>query len=77
MQRLQEAETNYYITSKHFIETISCIFDVFKSSEVERKQLIIKLILSNFSTTGEKIDFRAKKAFDLLVNCSERILWRD
>lgn len=27
--------------------------------------------------TGEKIDYRAKKPLDLLVNCLQRILWRE
>jgi len=77
MQRLQEAEDNYYITTKYLIDFAFRAFDFFKSSEVEEKRLVIKLALSNFSITGKNIDCIAKKPFNLIVNCSDRIVWRD
>lgn len=77
MQRLQEAENNYYVTTKYLIEFAFRAHDFFESSEVEEKRLMIKLALSNFTITGKNIGCEAKKPFDLIVNCSERILWRD
>lgn len=76
IDQLNKSNTDYYLTLKHVIDVTSKAFDIFKSSEVERKRLLIKLILSNFGVSGENLHSTAKKPFDLLLNCSDRILWR-
>lgn len=76
IDQLNKANSNYYLTLKHVIDVTSQAFDVFKSSEVERKRVLIKLILSNFGVSGENLHSTAKKPFNLLLNSSDRILWR-
>jgi site-specific DNA recombinase len=75
LERLQEAEDNYYVTSKYVLDLITRAYDLFVSSEVEEKRQLIKLILSNLRIDGEKIVYEAQKPFDLLINCSERQAW--
>lgn len=76
MQRLQEAENNYYVTTKYLIDFAFRAHDFFTSSEVEEKRLVIKLALSNFYISGENIFAEAKKPFNLIIKCSEGFLWR-
>lgn len=45
------------------------------SLEVEKKRLLIKLILSNFVIAGENLYCEGKKLFNLLLNCSDGLLW--
>ena len=48
---------------------------MFKSSEVEEKRQLIKLVLSNPRVNGENIDYEAQKPFDMLLNCADRQDW--
>lgn len=73
---LQEADDNYYITTKHLLELTNRAHDLFMSSEVEEKRQLIKLVLSNLSLDDEKLLYDAHKPFDLILNCSEDLLWR-
>ena len=43
---------------------------------MEEKRHLIKLLLSNLRVEGENLLFDVQKPFDLIVNCSEHLLWR-
>lgn len=73
--RLQEAEDNYYIVSKHLLNVASRAYDVFLSSEVDEKRQLIKLVLSNLRLDAEKLVWDAHKPFDLLLKCANDRLW--
>jgi site-specific DNA recombinase len=73
---LQAAETDYHITAKYVLELACRASDLFESSEVEQRRQLIKLVLSNLRVEGEKVLWEVQKPFDLIVNCSDRILWR-
>ncbi|MFZ5953960.1 MAG: recombinase family protein [Candidatus Dependentiae bacterium] len=75
LERLQEAEDNYYITAKYILDLTNHAYDIFKSSEVTEKRQLIKLVLSNLQVDGENIVYEAQKPFDLILNCSERQTW--
>ena len=51
-------------------------YDLFLSSEVEEKRQLIKLVLSNLRIEDENVVYDVQKPFDLIVNCSEGLLWR-
>jgi hypothetical protein len=51
------------------------IYCLFKSSEVEEKRQLIKLVLSNPRVNGENIDYEAQKPFDMLLKCADRQDW--
>jgi hypothetical protein len=75
LEKLQEAEDNYYITAKHILDLASRAYDLFKSSEVEEKRQLIKLILSNLRLSGKNLVFDAQKPFDLLLDCGDSQVW--
>ena len=76
LSKLQEAEDNYYITAKYILDLSKRAYDLFKSSEVEQKRQLIKLILSNLRLSGKNLVFNAAKPFDLILDCSDRLVWR-
>lgn len=75
LSQLQEADDDYYITVKLLLNLSSRAFDLFKSSEVEEKRQLIKLVLSNLRLDGENLLYEAIKPFDLILNCSDRQAW--
>ncbi len=76
LEQLQEAEDNYYVTAKYVLNLTSRAFELFKSSEVEEKRQLIKLVLSNLRIENEKELYDIQKPFDLIVNCHDRQFWR-
>ncbi len=76
LEKLQEAEDNYYVTAKYLLNLVNRAFDVFMSSEVEEKRQLIKFILSNLRLDDEKLLWDSAKPFDLILNCSDRQQWR-
>lgn len=75
LELLQDAEDNYYITSKYLLDLSSRAYDLFMSSEVEEKGQLVRLVLSNLQLKGENIVYEAHQPFDLLLKCSDRQLW--
>lgn len=76
LERLKEAESNYYITTKYLLKLADQAYDLFMSSKVEEKRLLIKLVLSNLRIEDEKLVWEAHKPFDSILECSDRQLWR-
>lgn len=76
LERIQEADSSYYITAKYLLELANRAYDLFMSSEVEEKRLLIKLVLQNLKLDGEKVVWEAQKPFDAMINYSESLLWR-
>lgn len=74
--RLQEAEDNYYVTAKYILELSNRAYDLFKSSEVEQKRQLIKLVLSNLRIEGENMLYEAQKPFDMLLKNADCVSWR-
>ena len=76
LAKLQDAEDNYYITAKYILDLSKRAYDLFKSSEVEEKRQLIKLILSNLRLSGKNLVFDAAKPFDLILDCTDHLVWR-
>lgn len=75
LSTLQEVDHNYYITTKYILSLANKAHELFESSEVEQKRMLLKLVLSNLVLDGETIRFNAEKPFDLILNCSDRLVW--
>ncbi len=76
LARLQEAEDNYYLTSKYILGIVNKAHDLFKSSEVEEKRQILKLLLSNLRIDGENVLYDVQKPYNVILDYSDRQLWR-
>jgi len=75
LEQLQEAEDNYYFTSKYVLKIVNRAFELFVSSEVEEKRQLIKLILSNLRIEGERVVWDVCKPFDLFLNVTDSPGW--
>jgi hypothetical protein len=75
LSKLQEAEDNYYIKVKYFMDVCIRAHDLFIGSEVEEKRQLIKLILSNLTLNDENLLYEAHKPFDILLNFTDRKEW--
>lgn len=72
---LQNAEDNYYITAKYVLDLANRAYDLFKSSEVEERRQLMRLVLSNTRIEGKKVLFQAQKPFDTILNYSQLNNW--
>lgn len=72
---LQEAEDNYYITANYLLELANRAYELFKSSELEEKRQLIKLVLPNLVVEGKKVRYEAAKPFNAILNCADSQLW--
>ena len=72
---LQEAEDNYYITAKYLLELSNRAYELFKSSEVEERRQLIKLVLSNLRVEDKIVRYDAIKPFDTILNYADRQAW--
>lgn len=75
LRQLEEAENNYYITSKYLLDLANRAYDLFVGSEVDEKRELIKLVLQNFEITGKNIVWELHKPFDILAKCGDRQEW--
>jgi len=74
--QLRSAEKNYYVTTKYLLDLANRAYELFKSSEVNEKQLLIKLVLSNLKIEGKKVVYDVNKPFDAILNYHDSVLWR-
>ena len=75
LSNLQEADDNYYITAKYILNLTKQAHELFKSSEVEEKRQLIKLVLQNLELKEENLVFQAQKPFNLILDCSDQQAW--
>jgi len=72
---IQEAEDNYYISAKYLLELSNRAYELFKSSEVEERRQLIKLVLSNLRVEDKLVRYDAVKPFDTILNYADGQLW--
>lgn len=73
--RLQEAEDNYYTTTKYLLEITDKAYDLFVSSEVDEKKQLLLFLLQNLKLNGKNIEYDVLKPFDAIIEASDRNLW--
>lgn len=75
MEQLQEAENNYYDTAKMLLVLASKAYDLFESSGIEKRRLLIKLALQNLGVDGENVVWEAQKPFDTMIKFGDSHKW--
>lgn len=76
LEKLHEAQDNYYTTAKYILKLANHAHELFVSSEVEEKRLLVKLVLSNLKLDGRNLLYDAHKPFDIILDSADRKLWR-
>ena len=72
---LQEAEDNYYITATYLLELANRAYDLFKSSEVEERRQLLKLVLQNLRVEGKEVRYDLIKPFDTILVYADSKSW--
>lgn len=50
-----QADENFGITVSYFLDLASRAYDLFQSSDVDRKRMLINFVGSNFKLEGKKV----------------------
>lgn len=76
IEHLVEAESNYFVTANLLLKLADRAYDLFMSSEVEQKRLLIQTVLSNLKLTGDKLDCELRSPFNLIAKSNDQLEWR-
>lgn len=75
MKNCVEADDRFIVTLEALLDLASRSYDLFKSSDIERKRKVVGLIFSNLQMDGEKLNFSMRKTFAALSNLPQSQKW--
>ncbi|MFA7157379.1 MAG: hypothetical protein WC123_06800 [Bacilli bacterium] len=67
MERLKNANKNYYITAKTIFSLAQRAPEIFESSEPEEKRQLVNFVFQNLELDGKKLLFKTKKPFERVL----------
>ncbi len=68
--KLNEADDNFEITVEYLLDVASRSYSLFKSSGIDTKRKILKLVFPNFYLDGQNLSYDIRKPFDLFIKGS-------
>ena len=68
--KLNETDDNFEITVEYLLDVASRSYSLFKSSGIDVKRKILKLVFPNFYLDGQKLSYDIRKPFDLFIKGS-------
>lgn len=68
--KLNEADDNFEITVEYLLDAASRSYSLFKSSGIDVKRKILKLVFPNFYLDGQNLSYDVRKPFDLFIKGS-------
>jgi hypothetical protein len=75
LNHLQQADKRFEMTLDVMLDLASKSYTLFESSRNTEKREILKLLFSNLTLSGEKLDCIYTKPFDLMVNFESSQQW--
>ena len=75
MSKLHFADEEYYLTSEYLLKLASKANELFESSEMKEKRLLLKMALQNLELSGKNIVSDWIKPFDQVAYYASRQLW--
>lgn len=78
--KLNDANDDFEITLEYLLDIASRSYSLFKSSGIETKRKILKLVFPNFYLDGQNLSYDIRKPFDLFIkgsNHSINLGWKD
>lgn len=73
--KLQFADEEYYLTSEYILKLASRASELFESSELQERRLLLKMTLQNLTLEGKKVQFQVQKPFDTILQYANRQAW--
>lgn len=65
--KLNEADDNFEITVEYLLDVASRSYSLFKSSGIDTKRKILKLVFPNFYLDGQDLSYDIRKPFDMFI----------
>ena len=65
--KLNETDDNFEITVEYLLDVASRSYSLFKSSGIDVKRKILKLVFPNFYLDGQNLSYDIRKPFDLFI----------
>lgn len=78
--KLNDTNDDFEITVEYLLDIASRSYSLFKSSGIETKRKILKLVFPNFYLDGQNLSYNIRKPFDLFIkgsNHSINLGWKD
>lgn len=75
LQGLEEDNEEYYVTAKLLLEVAHEAYDLFISSNVEERRILISLVLWNLKFDGKNVLCDVQKPFDKIIESNDRQEW--
>ena len=78
--KLNDANDDFEITVKYLLDVASRSYSLFKSSGIDVKRKILKLVFPNFYLDGQNLSYDIRKPFDLFIKRSTypiNLGWKD
>ena len=66
------ADENYYITASTVLNIAKNAFDLFESSEVPQKRIVLNFLLQNCVVSGKNLEFTLKKPFNEILTFAKQ-----
>ena len=74
--KLNEANDNFEITVEYLLDVASRSYSLFKSSGIDTKRKILKLVFPNFYLDGQNLSYDIRKPFDMFVKRANHLkIW--
>lgn len=68
--KLNDANDDFEITVEYLLDIASKSYSLFKSSRIDKKRRILKLVFPNFYLDGQNLSYDIRKPFDLFFKGS-------
>lgn len=75
LERLDQADEDYYITASYILELTSRSYELFIGSEMGQKRELIQLVVQNLSFKDGKLSYDLQKPFDSILISEDRSKW--
>jgi site-specific DNA recombinase len=66
LEKYKNANTSYYITASKILDVASRASELFESSEIDEKRLILKNVLQNLKLDDKKLTYELKTPYNML-----------
>lgn len=74
-ESLELSDDQYYLSVSHLLKLAKDLPELFEKAEIQKKRMLLKMIVSNFSLDGDQLRWKLKEPFKMMVLCSEMNSW--
>lgn len=75
MQEHSKADEDFYVTAATVLDLASRALEIFISSEVNEKRVLLKFLLQNCVLNSRKVLFELKTSFDVIAQYGKTQNW--